>query len=471
QIDVLPYPEYKTTGVDADRSALPEVGATPDLVFPQVQRDELRNGIGVVLAERHSVPIVNVAMQFDAGYAADQGGTLGTANFTLAMMDEGTRKRSALEISAAAESLGASITTGSNLDMSTVSLSAIRQELEPSLELYADIVRNPAFSEDEMERLRQRLLAQISQEQNQPVGIALRSLPPILYGSDHAYGIPFTGSGTHASVTSLTRDDLVEFHRTWLRPDNATIFVVGNVTMSEIKPMLERHFGGWDIPRTPLPAKNIAAVDRPDTPSVFLVDKPGAPQSLILAGHVAPPQGVDNNIAIQTMNDVLGGQFTARVNMNLREDKGWAYGAYTFLFSARGQRPFMVYAPVQTDRTVDSIDELALEIHSFLDSRPPTANELERNVKNSVRSLPGQYETGGAVLGTLLANQRFGRPDDYALRLKDEYESLDTGDLEAAAGETIHPRSLAWMIIGDLSKIEQAIRDMNLGEVRVIEAN
>ena len=471
QIDVLPYPEFTTSGVDADRSALPVVGTTPDLVFPNVQRDELRNGIEVVLAERHSVPIVNIAMQFDAGYAADQGATLGTSNFALAMMDEGTKKRSALEISAEAESLGASISAGSDLDMSTVSLSAIKAELEPSMELYADVVRNPAFAQDEMDRLRQRLLAQISQEQNQPVGIALRTLPPILYGSDHAYGIPFTGSGTQESVTSLTRDNLVEFHETWLRPDNATIFVVGDVTMSEIKPLLEKHFGDWDIPRTALPSKNIAAVNRPETSSVFLVDKPGAPQTLILAGHVAPPEGVDNNIAIQMMNDVLGGQFTARVNMNLREDKGWAYGAYTFMVSARGQRPFLVYAPVQTDRTVDSIDELVLEMNSYLDSRPPTADELERNVKNSVRSLPGQYETGSAVLGTLLANQRFGRPDDYALSLKQEYESLNTGDLEAAAEETIHPRSLAWMIIGDLSKIEQPIRDMNLGEVQIIEAN
>ncbi len=471
QIDVLPYAEYATSGVDADRSSLPTVDKVPDLTFPDIQRGELHNGMEVVLAERHAVPIVNVAIQFDAGYAADKNGKLGTANFALEMMDEGTKKRSALEISAEAESLGAEISTGSNLDMSTVSLSAIRKELDPSLELYADVVRNPAFSDDEMERLRQRMLAQIAQEKNQPVGIALRTLPPLMYGGDHAYGIPFTGSGTPESVANLTRDDLIGFHRTWIRPDNATIFVVGDVTMSEIKPMLEKYFGNWDTPRAPLPRKNIAAVERPETPRVFLVDRPGAPQSLILAGHVAPSEGVENNIAIQTMNDVLGGQFTARVNMNLREDKGWAYGAYTLLFSARGQRPFLVYAPVQTDRTVDSIDELLLEMNSFLDDRPPTQNELERNVKNSVRSLPGQYETGGAVLNALMSNQRFGRPDDYIPGLKARYESLDTDDLGAAAEQTIHPRSLAWLIVGDLSKIEQPIRDMKIGEVRIIETN
>ena len=471
QIDVLPYPNYTTTGEEADRSALPVVGTTPDLVFPEIQRDELRNGIQVVLAERKTVPVVNIAMQFDAGYAADAVGTLGAASFTMAMMDEGTEKRTALEISAEAESLGAQIGTGSNLDVSTVSLSAIRDQLEPSLELYADVIRNPAFDQVEMDRLRQRVLAGIEQEKNQPIGIALRSLPPIMYGDDHAYGIPFTGSGTSASVSSLTRDELVDFHQTWIRPDNATVFVVGDITMDEIKPLLEKQFGNWRAPRTPLPAKNIAAVDLPETPQVYLVDKPGAPQSLILAGHVAPPEGVENNLAIETMNNVLGGQFTARVNMNLREDKGWAYGAYTLLYPARAQRPFLVYAPVQTDRTVDSIDELMLELNSYLDDRPATEDELARNVKNSVRSLPGQFETGGAVLGALLSNQRFGRGDDYVPNLKERYESLDVSDLTDAADDVIKPQAMTWMIVGDLEKIEQPIRDMNLGEVRIIQTN
>ena len=471
QIDVLPYPSFSTTGVEADRSALPVVASTPDLVFPEIQRDELRNGLQVVLAERDTVPVVNIAMQFDAGYAADADALLGTANFTLAMMDEGTKKRSALEISAEAESLGAQISTGSNLDVSSVTLSAIKDQLEPSLELYADVVRNPEFDQEEMDRLRQRWLAGIEQEQNQPVGVALRTLPPIMYGEDHAYGIPFTGTGTTQSVTSLTRDDLVGFHETWIRPDNATVFVVGDVTMDEIKPLLEKQFGNWRAPRTPVPTKNIAEVERPESPQVYLVDKPGAPQSLILAGHVAPPEGVDNNLAISTMNDVIGGQFTARVNMNLREDKGWAYGAYTLIYPARGQRPFLVYAPVQTDKTVDSIDELLLELNGYLDDRPATQDELDRNVKNSVRSLPGQFETGGAVLGALLSNQRFGRPDDYIPNLKERYESLEVDDLVAAADEVIHPQSMTWLIVGDLEKIEQPVRDMNLGEVRIIQAN
>jgi len=470
QIDVLPYPTYATTAADVDRSALPVVDTTPDLTFPEIQRSELKNGVKIVLAERSTVPVVNIAMQFDAGYAADSGRKLGSAAFTLGMLDEGTENHSALEISAEAEALGANIDAGSDLDMSTVSLSALKSELAPSLNLFADIIKNPAFDQDEIDRMRPRILAGIEQEKNQPVGVALRTLPPLLYGEDHAYGIPFTGSGTPDSVASISRDDMVQFQRDWLRPDNATIFVVGDVTMDEIKPLLEKQFGNWRAPGTPLPSKNLADVELPFEASVYLIDKPDAPQSLILAGHVAPPHGVENNIAIQTMNDSLGGQFTARVNMNLREDKGWAYGAYTFLWDARGQRPWMVYAPVQTDRTVDSLNELNREFNEFLGDRPATQDELDRNVKNSVRSLPGQYQTANSVLDTLMENNRFGRPDDYAMTLKGKYENLTTDKLHDAAAEVIKPNKLTWLVVGDLSKIEQPIRDMGLGDVIVIEA-
>lgn len=470
QIEVIPYPTYTVAQEDADRSALPVVGTMPELTFPTVQRDQLSNGIKVVLAERSAIPVVNVAMQFDAGYAADAGRNLGSSAFTLSMLDEGTTKRSALEIGAEAESLGAEITARSNLDMSTVSVSALKSQLGPSLSLFADIVRNPAFDQQEIDRMKPRVLAQIEQEKNEPYGVARRMLPPLLYGEDHAYGIPFTGSGTSESVAALGRDDMVEFQKDWLRPDNATLFVVGDTTMDEIKPLLEKQFGDWRAPGTPLPVKNIADVDLPFEASVYLIDKPDAPQSFILAGHVAPPSGVENNIAIDTMNNALGGQFTARVNMNLREDKGWSYGAFTFLWGARAQRPFLVYAPVQTDRTVDSINELSREMNEFLGDRPATQDELDRNVKNSVRSLPGQYETATAVLGTLLSNDRYGRPDDYAMTLKGQYESLNTESIHDAAEEVIKPDKLTWLVVGDLSKIEQPIRDLGLGEVIVIEA-
>ena len=472
QLEVLPFGEHSTTESTVDRSqGLPAVGGMPDLEFPAVQRAELDNGLKVVLARRDAIPVVEFNLQFDAGYASDAFGKPGTAGFALAMMDEGTKNRSALEIAAEAEALGAEISTSSNLDMSNVSLSALKVNLEPSLDLWADVVREPAFAEDEIERLRKRWIGNIQQEKNQPVQLALRNLPPLIYGEDHAYGIPFTGSGTEESIASLTRDDLEDWYRTWVRPSNGTLFVVGDTTMDEILPLLNKRFGKWKEDRRAVPQKNLATVERPESGVVYIIDKPGAPQSLILAGHVAPPTGADNNIAITTMNDVIGGQFTARVNMNLREDKGWAYGAFTFMPDARGQRPLMVYAPVQTDKTTDSIAELNREFDEFLGTRPATQDELNKNVRNSVNSLPGQYETANSVMGALLSNDRFGRPDDYVSTLKGQYEALGLENIQGAAEEVLAPQSLTWLIVGDRAQIESQVREMGLGEVRIMDAD
>lgn len=472
QLDVLPFGDYKTVETQLDRSkGLPPVGALPDLAFPEIQRAELKNGLKVVLAERHAVPVINISLQFDAGYAADSFGKPGTADFTLSMMDEGTTIRSALEISLEAEKLGANISTNSNLDMSSISLSAIANKLSPSLNLFSDVVRNPAFDQAEMDRLRPRWISQINQEKSQPVQLALRNLPPLLYGKDHAYGIPLTGSGTEDSINSLKREDLQSFHETWIRPSNGTLFVVGDTTMEEILPLLENAFGNWPENRKAVPVKNLAVVDLPKQARVFIIDKPGSPQSLILAGHVAPPTGVENNLDITTMNDILGGAFTARVNMNLREDKAWSYGSYTFMFDARGQRPWMAYAPVQTDKTMESLQELGKEFDEYLGTRPATAEELSKSVHNNVNSLPGQYETGNAVMGALLANQRFGRADDYVPTLKSKYEAIQLENIQGSAENVLHPDKLTWLIVGDRKEIEDKIRSMNLGEVSIMDVD
>ncbi|MEM9495099.1 MAG: pitrilysin family protein [Pseudomonadota bacterium] len=469
QLDILPYEDYETKPSSVDRSAgLPAVPTSPDLTFPSVEEATLANGVKVVLARRTAVPVINIAVQFDAGYAADAvaGGRLGVASFTGSMLDEGTKKRTALQIAEEVESLGATLGAGSSLDTTTVSMSALKDNLAASLGILADVVRNPAFDDGEIEKLRSRWLASIEQEKANPVQLALRVLPPEIYGADHAYGVPFTGSGTTASITDLTRDDLVRFHETWVTPNNATIFVAGDASMAEIKPLLERTFGDWRS-TVETPEKNIATVERPAKGKVIIVDKPGSPQSLILAGHAAPPTGALNNVAITAMNDIVGGQFTARVNMNLREDKGWAYGAYTFLQGARGQRPFMVYAPVQTDKTKDSISELLRELNAYKNDRPATDAELRLAVLNNTRSLPGAYETAGDVLGSLLSSARYGRPWDYPTTLKDAFEGLDGNDITAAADEVLKPESLIWVIVGDREKIEDDLRALDIGDVEV----
>jgi len=468
QITVKPEPKYTTTASTVDRSkGLPEVKGLPDLVFPAVEEATLANGMRVVVANRSTVPVVTMALQFDAGYAADSGRPLGTASFALSMLDEGTTTRSSLEISAEAETLGATIGTGSNLDMSTVSVSALKPNLPASLELAADVVRNPAFDQTEIDRLRQRWIASITQEKAQPMQLALRTLPPLLYGDGHSYGIPYTGSGTTAAISALTRDDLVQFHGDWIRPDNATIFMVGDITLPEAKTALENTFGDWKAPATAIPEKNIGSVSLPEAGRVIIMDKPGSPQSLILAGHLFPSTGDENYLTQDMANDVLGGEFTSRVNMNLREDKGWAYGAYTFTTSARGQRMWLVYAPVQADKTKESLAELGKEFAAYLGDKPATETELQRIVANRINSLPGKFETAGSVLGSLLSNDRFGRSNDYVSSLKAKYTGLEISAIKVEAQNHIQPSKLTWLIVGDRAQIEAGIKELNLGPIEV----
>src|SRR5690606_28522040 len=469
QVDVLPAGRYSTSfeGIDRSTGLPPLPTDMPSLKFPEIHTGKLSNGIEVVLAERRPLPIVEMTIQFDAGYAADAGGKLGVASFAMSMLDTGTRTRNSLQISDEAARLGARIGAGSNLDASYVSLSALSNQLEPSVALWADLILNPVFAEEEIQRLRARWLAVIAQEKSDPSSLALRLLPPVIYGSGHAYGVPFTGTGTVESISSITRQDLIDFKETWLRPDNARIFVVGDTTLEEIVPILERAFRGWRAPSTPRPTKNVAKVELPDSPRMILIDKPNSPQAFILAGHVAPGLGTDRDLAIEAMNRVLGGTFTARINMNLREQKGWSYGARTALQSAKGDRPFLVYAPVQIDRTADSIAELIRELEAIKTTAPVTELEMNRVIAQLTRELPGSFETAGAVLGSLVTSARYGRPLDFAATLTERYEALTLEDLQSAAQDIVHPESLVWIVVGDLRQIREPIEALGIAPIEI----
>ncbi|MEM9209525.1 MAG: pitrilysin family protein, partial [Pseudomonadota bacterium] len=368
RLEILPYPELTAAEDGADRSAVPETESFPAVSFDSFERDFLSNGLELIVAERRSVPVVRMSLLFDAGYASDQFSVPGTSSLAMAMLDEGSKKRTAIEISDEAAGLGAQISAGSGLDASYVSLNALSENLDASLDLYADVIFNPMFPEAELERLRRQRLAGIQQEKNQPVGMAIRILPALLYGEGHAYSIPLTGSGTETSVQSITRDTLVDWHSTWFRPNNATMIIVGDTSLEDIKPKLERYFRRWQP--GDVPTKAIDEVpDRPSE-SVYIIDRPEAEQSIIFASNLSPKRNSEDEFAVQSMNEILGGSFTSRVNMNLREDKGWAYGAFTLLYSTAGQRPFIAYAPVQTDKTAESIVEMRREMVEYLGGNP-----------------------------------------------------------------------------------------------------
>ena len=466
-LEVQPFPEYTQAASGADRSGLPEVGKPPVAEFPQLHKTALSNGLQVIVAERRALPVINFNLLVDAGYAADLGANAGTASLTASMMDEGTTTRNALQIGEEAARLGAQIGSGADLDGSRVTLSALKANLDGSLELYADVILNPSFPEKELQRLRRQRLAQIQREKVNPVAMALRVLPKLIYGANHAYGNPLTGSGTAASTKAITRDDLKEFHSTWYRPNNATLIVVGDTTLDEIKPRLERLFSNWQSAQ--VAKKSVTTVSHHDQSQVYLMDRPGSQQSVILAGHVAPPTKNPHEIALGTMNRIIGGSFTSRLNMNLREDKHWSYGARTILWDARGQRPFFAYAPVQTDKTKESILEVQKELREYLSERPSTEEELDRAKKGQTLSLPGNWETAAAVGWTIADIVRYGLPDDYYQTFPEKVRALTLEDIQASARNVIHPGKLIWVIVGDLSEIEEGIRGLNLGELKKLD--
>ena len=333
------------------------------------------------------------------------------------------------------------------------------------------MLRTPRFDQKEIDRVKATWVAGIKQEKARPNGAAMRVLPPLLYGAGHAYAMPFSGSGTEASIGSLTRDDLVAFHRDWVRPQDATLIVVGDTTLKDIVPLLDKHLGDWKGQADAPAAPTIGEVARPGKARVFLIDQPGAVQANIFAGEVVPSTRDAGSVKFDIANSVLGGEFSSRLNMNLREDKHWAYGAYSFAANALGQRPWMAFAPVQIDKTADSLKELQREISEYSSGKaPPTADEVAKIQAPEIRGLPGSLETASAVMGAISGIVRYDRPDDYVFRRKAEIEALTPAQVKQAAA-TIDPNALTWVVVGDLKQIEQPVRALKLGELQVLDAD
>ena len=465
-----PRPEMSAVATTVDRSAGPPepAAATPAVTFPRLQRRTLSNGLEVVLAERRDVPLVEMQLIVDSGYAADDPSRPGLASLTMDMLDEGAGGMGALEIAEREAELGADIGTGAGIDVATVSASALTANLPGTLALMADVALRPDFPADELERLRQQRLAQIQGEKSQPVGLAIRVLPAKLYGEGHAYSVPLSGSGTEAAVQGFTRDDLVAFHRTWFKPNNATLVVAGDVSMDALVAQLDRAFAGWS--RGDVPSKNVAVVDQPE-PRVFLLDRPGAQQSIVMAAQLAPARNDSDDLAVETLNTLLGGSFTSRVNMNLREAKGWSYGAQSLLLGARAQRPFLVFAPVQTDKTSESMAEVIRELRDVVDGRPATDAEVAQAKAGQTLTLSGRWETLGALGSSVAEIVQYDLDDDYYERYAGEVTALDTDRVGRAAGSFVRPDNVVWVVVGDLSQIEDKVRALNLGPVEVIDGD
>lgn len=469
-LQVDPYPtNLAATAPGVDRSKEPALGKPMSLKLPEMQKTTLSNGLKVVLAERHDAPVVNFQLLVDSGYASDSPDKPGVASLAMRMLEEGTRTRQSLEIGEAFESLGAQFGAGANLDSGIVYMNTLKATMPQALGLYSDLILNPSFPQNEFARLQKDRLAAIAREKTVPQLMALRVLPSLLYGKEHVYAKPFTGTGTEEAVQRMSRDDLVKYHATWFKPNNATLLVVGDTTLAEIKPQLEKAFGAWKAGE--VPKKVLAEVAAPAKSVVYLVDRPGALQSVIVGAQLAVPRNNPDALPLELVNDVFGGNFSSRINMNLREDKHWSYGVRSMLQPAIGQRPFMSVSPVQTDKTREAMQELVREYRDIAGGKPITAQELKAAIDNSTLGLPGGFETAGQLSSAYTNIVQYGLPDDYYNSYTQKALSLSPEQANALAARSFTPDRLVWVVVGDMSKIEAGIRSLNVGEVRKIDVD
>ncbi len=460
---VSPFPNYATTATGADRKAMPTVGETKAPAFVPLKRATLSNGVKVILAERHETPMVQFDLLFDAGAAAEAGDKAGLMGLTMGMLSEGTTHRDGLTISRELAQLGAGISGGGALDYSNLSLNTLTTTVDPALAIYADVLRNPAFKPEDLERQKRQRIAAVQQAKQQPNAMASRLLPSLAYGA----GSPYGQLTTEASLASITRDDLVRFQKTWLQPQGATLVVVGDTTLDEIVPKLEAQLGGW----SGAPAKTKSPVTAQATQgAVYLIDKPGAQQSMIMAGNLLAPRNPSDEAAIDTVNALLGGDFVSRLNMNLREDKHWSYGAGSYVRAGRGTRLFVAYAPVQTDKTAESFIEARKELAGIIGEKPVTAGELAKAQNGLILSMPGTWETSGAVGGSITELVNYNLPDSYFDAYPGQVRAVTIDTATAAARKAVKPSEMIWVIVGDRAVIEPNLKGLGL-DLKVVDAD
>ena len=449
---------------------IPPVADVGPLPFPTIERAELSNGIPVTLARRTAVPKVVVDLRFDAGYSVDGAANSGVHSLMVDALEEGTTTRDATQIAEDQERLGASISTGAGLDFDDVTLSALTANLAPSLALMADIVRNPAFKQSDVARVRDQRLASISQALANPSGIASRAMMPLVYGADHPYGT-VGSAGLTSVVQAVTPAKLSTEHDVWMRPSTASFTVVGDITMAELLPRLEAAFGDWKASGGPVPSKNVDLASPAPKTRLVVIDRPNSPQSIIYAARLLPVTGVTPGLeSLGLANEVLGNGFLSRLNMLIREDKGWSYGVRSGVSAPQGNRLLTVAAPVQADRTADSIELILSTMKDFAGGTSGVdETELDRVTEGNIRGLPNRFETNGQVLGALLDMQARDLPDDYYTNLAATYRAIGADAIDASAAKYLDSGNLTIVVVGDRKVIDPQLAKLGL-PVETMEA-
>ena len=445
-----------------DRSGPPELGPPPSLILPSIQHLKLENGLKILLLEKHELPLVQLNLLVMAGSGMDPTGKTGLASMTADMLDEGAGSRDALELADAIDFLGADISTGSGRHTTVVSLNTPITRLDEALPLMADVALRPTFPADELERKRRARLTALMQWHDQPNTIAAVQFIRALYGEAHPYGR--TTSGDKASINAMSTKDMKKFHKAYFRPNNAFLVVVGDVTADSILPKIKQAYGKWK-------SKQVSPADWPEIgqvegPAIYLVDKPESAQSVIYMGRVGVSRHTDDFYSIVIMNTILGGSFTSRINMNLRQVHGYTYGAYSSFSFRPLPGPFLANSSVQAEVTDSAIVEFLNELRGI---REPVPEDELSKARNSVAlSYPESFQTISAVAGQLNNVAIYGLPDDYFNTYTERMLAVTADDVARAANAYIDPDNLVMVIVGDREKIESGIRALEYGPVNVL---
>ncbi len=450
-----------------DRATPPKAGPPPALHPPAIEKRALSNGLPVWIVELHKVPVVQVTLSIAAGASTDPAGKFGVASLTAAMLDEGAGTRSSLEIADALDYLGASLSTSSSFDASTVGLWVPTARLKDALPIVSDVALRPTFPRDELERMRKERLTSLLQARDDPRAIAEIAFPRLLYGPKYRYGI--AAIGTPETVASFTPDDLKGFYAAHYQPANATLIVVGDVTPQTALPLLELAFGKWKPAVPPAPAAPLTTPAQRTTREVFIIDKPGAPQSQIRIGWIGVARSTPDYFPLEVLNTILGGSFTSRLNQNLREQHGYTYGASSAFVMRTAAGPFVAAAGVQTDKTADALHEFFNEFDGIL--KPIPANELDREKNYVALGFPAEFETTRSISGNLAEMFIYHLPPDYFASYIPHIQAVSAADLARVAQQYIQPGRFAVVVVGDRKAIEAGIRALNLGPVHVLSVD
>lgn len=452
-LEITPFPKFQNSVASLDRKTVPQPQTFPDVHFPKLQQATLSNGIHVILAERTHIPEVEMGVLIKAGFANDPKDKIGLSNITFDLLDEGTTDHTLFQISDMLADLGSSITSFSEMNYSGFYTASLKQNFSATLKILSEMIQSPAFSQKELDRVKKETIEGIQHEKSEPRNIASRVFSQLLFGKDHPYGVPMSGSGYENTVRNIHQKDVTSFYKTWSKPNNTTIVAVGDISLSQLVNELEKNLRGWskaDVPSLTIPkvAKGL------QTGKMFLVDRPHSPQTAVYAGEMYPHPSDPKDHIYSIMNSILGGSFTSRINMNLREGKGWSYGARSGPMDLGQARFWMVRAPVQTDKTSDAIVEIQKEIRDFSTwGKPITNMEFGSQKSNAILELAGTWETNGSIYSSIKGLVQSEMDIHYYETFPQKLKAITLGEVSGAAKSVIHPSALTWLVVGDKEKI------------------